>query len=116
MEVVAERCEDLDLKALADGGEGVSWAGEVIYFREAGTEYRFELDDSMPGEAVFARITEGGRESGVQVANRPQGPAFRELPRGVPPLCRAVQWLRESRWVQRIAVYDGESGFYRLPR
>jgi hypothetical protein len=80
MEVVAERYEDPDLKALADAGEDVSWAGEVIRFLEAGTEYRFDLDDSMPGEAVFSRITEGGRESGVKLT-RPQGPAFRQLPR-----------------------------------
>ena len=66
----------------------------------------------MPGEAVFARIAEGGRESGVKLT-RPQGPDFRELPRGATLLRQAARWLRESRGVQRVAVYDGETGFYR---
>ncbi|HKB01513.1 MAG TPA: hypothetical protein VKD90_04795 [Gemmataceae bacterium] len=56
MEFFSERFEDPDLGT-----------GELLRFREAGTEYLFSLDDSVPGEAVFARVTADGRERGVQL-------------------------------------------------
>jgi hypothetical protein len=112
VDILSERYEDAGLKGLHDAGRDVSWAGEVIRFREGAVEYRFDLDDSVPGEAVFAKITVDGRESGVKLG-RPQGPDFRELPRTAPLLWQAVRHLRDQRGVQWVAVYDAEVGFYR---
>lgn len=96
MEVIAERFDDPDLREMYEAGHDVSWAGETIRCKDGEKEYRFDLDDSAPGEAIFARIVADGRETSVKLG-RAQGPAFRELPRDEPLLASALSYLRDNR-------------------
>lgn len=111
MKIACERHEDLELKELYDAGMDVSWAGETISFFDEAQTFVFRLDDSMPGEAQLSKLIENGRSLAVKL-----GKAFAdnevELPRTNPLLIQALEFLRDTRAVSRLAVYDGPRGFY----
>lgn len=111
MKIVCEQFEDEDLKQMYDAGQDVSWAGENIQFIEGGRCFEFSLDDSMPGEAVFKKIVANGISEQVRITAI-VGSGAVALPIGDPLLASALAYLNESRKVERVAVYDAQSGFY----
>ena len=112
MEIHCERYEDPDLKAMFDEGQDVSYAGETILFSEGNRAMLFELDDSMPGEALFSKIITNGEEQKVKLGEA-YGSGAVQVPTNDKLLSQACQFLGNQRAVEKVAIYDGPSGFYK---
>ena len=113
MDVEVERHKTRAISATE--GTPVDYTGEIIRFSARDVEYRFDLNDATPGEAIFAWITQNGCGTFVDLTT-PRLPVCRVLPRGTPLLRQAVRWLNEFRGVQSVLVWDCRSGQYcRLP-
>ncbi len=111
MKIDCQRCEDSELKALYDEGMDVSWAAEIISFFDEARTLVFRLDDSMPGEAMFSTIIVEDQSRRVKLGATTYAANKLELPSTDPLLTQAVEFLKNRRQVQQIAIYDGPAGF-----